>query len=657
MARQKLILRLRQFSSGKLEREGDSHHEYSIGSSHTLEELVFEVCEVTPTPSSGSIYDVQLLRRVFQAEFRLLLASTELQDDVEYSFGLLKAFFETVEKFNTAISNWSLPSSAKNILSFEFADFADVLVEVRSKLIAKQVQSHSDTVHLAKFEYGFISALLGIIATHTTMDDVCTTSVAPQTKLVYVSEEMFSLTKKGAGFSWLDCLIPGAQSGVLRSAGQQLVGCVWKETAERLTAVIGAMQRDQDKDSLLSRLRKMADCEDLQFHSAVRGCVNHVCSHFDQLSQLALWDASFQHMLTTTASDTRKGFRPLNSTGVTCTTNQLCSAVLPPIEQCMTSTALRGEEDLNDSLTAVKHLNSLKLTRTLSAGLCSITNQMRLFVIQGLCNVLANLNLRVVSQLLFEDGPAIVSALTSSVCLSASSSSPLLLVPPSSHLHTLEWGCRARFSLLHHGCLQLKSQLEELYLVFHDVWKRKCAIVLRESFPSQKSWKRLGKKHTVGQLAPSSYCNVLIEALLLPVVEAAAGLSEGGQRSFVGVAINIFTNEFRRAIVCNTLTYTSHAGRQLLTDLRYMWKWLSSSSSKLGLCEGAVLLLSTLTALGELEHGLLVLCGTAGERRDPTTTTAAAASFTAELFHPHLPVFSELAWHSELEWSAAAGGT
>ena len=61
---------------------------------------------------------------------------------------------------------------------------------------------------------------------------------------------------------------------------------------------------------------------------------------------------------------------------------------------------------------------------------------------------------------------------------------------------------------------------------------------------------------TVGQLAPSSYCNVLIEALLLPVVEAAAGLSEGGQRSFVGVAISIFTNELRRAIVCNTLTYT-----------------------------------------------------------------------------------------------------
>ena len=116
-----------------------------------------------------------------------------------------------------------------------------------------------------------------------------------------------------------------------------------------------------------------------------------------------------------------------------------------------------------------------------------------------------------------------------------------------------------------------------------------------------------------------------------------------------------FTNG--SAFECTPLPPRSHAGRQLLTDLRYMWKWLSSSSSKLGLCEGAVLLLSTLTALGELEHGLLVLCGTAGERRDPTTTTAAAASFTAELFHPHLPVFSELAWHSELEWSAAAGGT
>lgn len=55
---------------------------------------------------------------------------------------------------------------------------------------------------------------------------------------------------------------------------------------------------------------------------------------------------------------------------------------------------------------------------------------------------------------------------------------------------------------------------------------------------------------------PGSYCNLLIEELLLPAMEAGRGIVEQkAQLAFLLLAINVFLNGLRKTITANRHTY------------------------------------------------------------------------------------------------------
>ena len=57
------------------------------------------------------------------------------------------------------------------------------------------------------------------------------------------------------------------------------------------------------------------------------------------------------------------------------------------------------------------------------------------------------------------------------------------------------------------------------------------------------------------ELSPSSYCEVVKEQLIFPVVEAAGALAEDPQKAFVGLSVCILMNEFRRMITSHKKAY------------------------------------------------------------------------------------------------------
>lgn len=58
------------------------------------------------------------------------------------------------------------------------------------------------------------------------------------------------------------------------------------------------------------------------------------------------------------------------------------------------------------------------------------------------------------------------------------------------------------------------------------------------------------------QLEHSSYCDLVIEYLLLPMVDAADRLPAVQQRSFVYLMITVFLGEYRKAITFNKRLYS-----------------------------------------------------------------------------------------------------
>ena len=87
------------------------------------------------------------------------------------------------------------------------------------------------------------------------------------------------------------------------------------------------------------------------------------------------------------------------------------------------------------------------------------------------------------------------------------------------------------------------------------------------------------------------------------------------------------------------------AGQQLLTDFRHLRQWLTSE--EMGLCAGTSQLLATLPALADVEHGLLLVCGTTDHTSHPPEAMDHLHTYTT---YSHLPVFLELAWHSTQDW-------
>ena len=113
---------------------------------------------------------------------------------------------------------------------------------------------------------------------------------------------------------------------------------------------------------------------------------------------------------------------------------------------------------------------------------------------------------------------------------------------------------------------------------------------------------------------------------------------------------NTHTNECRFTCTCMcilTHTHRPSAGRQLLTDYRHLINWLNTNTKSLS--EEASQVTSLPLSL-EIEHGLLILCGTAGSS---LVSQEGGVSLSSLLPFPYLPLFKDLAWLSEGDWTNA----
>lgn len=186
--------------------------------------------------SSKRLFSLQLLKKIILTQFELLCVSSELQDDVEYAFGECRCLCEHTALFNAEMA--FIQSSKNQSRSLQFADFADVAISTQTRILLSTITRHPSVktiVSLAKFEHNFISALTAIFATYTSLFLPAVGS--QKLKMVFVSEEMFSIAQKST-LSWLDCLIPGAQSEILRLTVKELLARLWGRLALHLVATL-----------------------------------------------------------------------------------------------------------------------------------------------------------------------------------------------------------------------------------------------------------------------------------------------------------------------------------------------------------------------------------------------------------------------------------
>ena len=237
------------------------HSAVQVGGAQPLEEMVAAIESTVylthydgttdrahPSSSSpslirrgGLLYAVILLRRIIIARFQLLCVSAELENDIEYAFSELKSMCIGVEAFYSHLipkmkqfSNTCYNSRSCEVCALEFADLAEVVVSTHARRIASHllcITTAATALQEAKFEAAFVRALVGMVGTYTSLLNGC----CLKPTIVYVSESMFSLSG-GSPISWLDCLIPGAQSEDLRLTAQLLLADVWRAVSTTLVA-------------------------------------------------------------------------------------------------------------------------------------------------------------------------------------------------------------------------------------------------------------------------------------------------------------------------------------------------------------------------------------------------------------------------------------
>lgn len=233
-----LISSTRNLTNG--ERRRDQSYYSILEGKPALTELISQVTAFLPAkegysrrPSPSHQFSLQLLKRIILTQFELLCVSVELQSDVEYAFSECCSLCEHISYCNDKLAMINLHSKC-----LEFADFADVAISTQIQLILSiflHEPSTEDIISAAKFEHGFISALSAIFATSTTL---LQPSVGSQKlKTVFVSEEMFSIVHT-SNLSWLDCIIPGVQSEVLRLIVDELIARLWSGVASYLVAYL-----------------------------------------------------------------------------------------------------------------------------------------------------------------------------------------------------------------------------------------------------------------------------------------------------------------------------------------------------------------------------------------------------------------------------------
>ena len=292
----------------------------------------------------GILHAVYLLKRIIMARFQLLCVSAELENDVEYAFTEFRTMCEAVEAYNCSLipklnklseihHSASIACRPFEIHPMEFADFMKVVVFCHSERIASRLLPDvaAETVlQEAKFEAAFARALVGIFATYTNLLNEC----CPKSTAVYVTEGMFSLSNS----SWLDCLIPGAESEGLRQTAQLLVADVWRCVSTALRTRNQPLLLCEGLIAQLHRITKLEGevCVCVCLHACVRACVLSCCfvaglqyhpavtkslwyvaSHLDQQQSLSHWDSGVFTLLCNLSTD-KTSHSVVSSQGLSC---------------------------------------------------------------------------------------------------------------------------------------------------------------------------------------------------------------------------------------------------------------------------------------------------------------------------------------------------
>ena len=217
-----------------------------------LSELVSTTVQnVGVLPVAEGLYSLLLLKKIILTAFELLCVSLELTQDIQYSYAQCKDICTAIEEFNqlsptvrhqlfsrTKVHSQASQSEPTGNISYfiKFADLVDVYITSHVKLTASHIidePSLESILLLSRFESSFSWALLGLVATYTSL---LKTSIR---KLVYVSEEMFSVNlPEGSEVSWSDCLMSGFQSDLLRVTCLDIQTRLWGGVAERLIASV-----------------------------------------------------------------------------------------------------------------------------------------------------------------------------------------------------------------------------------------------------------------------------------------------------------------------------------------------------------------------------------------------------------------------------------
>ena len=193
-----------------------------------VRELIHDWCVEGREERWDLLYCAHLVRSIILSQLRLLCLSRELEYDIEYAFGECKALFTAAENFNRHVA--AQLACGISSLWLNSSSFIKIVLDCRiQKVTDKMLQNPNAMTVLGtiKFETGFLRAVVGSLATHTS-------TFHPQGGVVYVSEEAFSLAE--AEMSWLDCLIPGAQSEALKKSTQWMEAQLWRAVAAKLVS-------------------------------------------------------------------------------------------------------------------------------------------------------------------------------------------------------------------------------------------------------------------------------------------------------------------------------------------------------------------------------------------------------------------------------------
>lgn len=239
-----LLLLLRHHNLGSLSYRSVIQQE----SRAALEQTITSILEGGGVAHENT-YSLLLVKKIILTSFELLCASLELVQEVKYSYDELKAILLIVERFN---ANWHqfnlgaasvcvkashLSTERRACPAIELSSLINVYLKSRVDYLASSFSkkpSPETLLHLVQFERSFSLALLAMIATFTTL--LNTTGRDAPKKRQFVSAEMFVMHSTPDNITWLDCLLPGAQSETLRTAYADIFSRLWGRVADTLIA-------------------------------------------------------------------------------------------------------------------------------------------------------------------------------------------------------------------------------------------------------------------------------------------------------------------------------------------------------------------------------------------------------------------------------------